>query len=231
MRQFGNKNEFGIDYQNYIEMYPNDPDVLAHPERYELGGSIYFWVKGKNLLAFKGFGPDATYSADLNVLIEFICTKFYFFVNDDPFPIDAESTNAASLMEETNIIKGDDSDRSKWFEIDWEAVNMEVRERRDQWNDNHGMLTNRDGTFLPNLYIRKVNNTIEISWDNKYPHRNTQSEVYFEYTKGVEYIDINLFKDTVISFCLDFIERFQDKYPEQMNRYRENLKKAQVIEV
>ncbi len=49
MREFGDKSTFAIAYENYVELYPEDPDILAEPQKFETGGSIYFWVKGKNL--------------------------------------------------------------------------------------------------------------------------------------------------------------------------------------
>jgi len=226
MRVFGKKAEFGIDYHNYIDQFPDHPDVIADPDKYERGGNVYFWVTNKNLFLYKGYGPDGTYEADLNILLEFFCENLWLLITDDPFPVETKSKNAVDMMDETNLVQGDDSDLSKWLDVDWDNVDMEVRTRMDIWNQNHGMLYNRDGSFLPDLFIRKVRNNVEISWNNKYPHRNAQGEIYFEYEKGVDYVDLKLFKETVVAFCLDLINRFQKNYPEQMNRYRAALQKA-----
>lgn len=231
MSQFGVKDEFLIECQYYIDFYPDEPHVIDDPITYEPIGRVFFWVKDKNLFAFKNSEPEATYSADLTVLLEYFCEKLNVLLSDDPFPTKSIATNAIDMMEETKLIKGDDSDRSKWLEIDWEKVDKELYRKIDRWNVNHGLLTNRDGTFLPDLFIRKVEKQIEISWYNKYPHQSINGEVYFEHVKGVEYVDTKLFKDTIITFCLAVIDRLKKNRPEQMSRYLENLKKAMAIEV
>ncbi len=231
MKQFGDKNEFGIDCSYYLDQFKDDPEVIAHPGRYDIGGSIYFWVKGKNLFLYKGYGPEATYSFDLDVLVEFFCEKLHLQIADDPFPHGIKATNPIDMMEEIKLVDGHDNDVTKYLDVDWDKVDMELHDKVDLWNYNHGMYTNRGGSFLPALFIRRINDQIEISWHNQFPHRSTEGEVYFEYEKGIEYVDLKLFKDTVIAFCLDFINRCQDKYPEQMNRHRENLKKAMAVEV
>lgn len=231
MKQFGDKVEFGIDCAYYLDEYKDDPDVLAHPERYDTGGSIYFWVNGKNLFLYKGYGPEATYSFDLNVLVEFFCDKLHLLIKDDPFPEGIKSTTVFDMMEEIKLVEGPDNDVTKYLDVDWDNIDTDLNNKVILWGDNHGLYTNRDGSFLPDLFMRKVNNQIEVSWLNDFAHRNTEGEVYFEYEKGIEYVDLKLFKDTVIEFCLDFINRCHDKYPEQMNRYRENLQKAMAVEV
>ncbi|MGE3320155.1 MAG: hypothetical protein AB7I18_12755 [Candidatus Berkiella sp.] len=226
MRQFGIKNEFGIDYVNWLDMYSSDPDVQTNPQRYETGGNVFLWVKDKNLFAFKGIGPEATYSANLNILLEYFCEKLSILLTDDPFPVATKATNAVDMMDEIKLIDGPDNDITKYLDLDWSKVDMEIRGKIDRWNDCHGIYTNRDGSFLPDLYIRKVKNQIEISWHNDFAHRSDEGEVYFEYEKGVEYVDLKLFKETVVAFCLDLINRFQKNYPEQMNRYRTALQRA-----
>lgn len=231
MKQFGNKEEFGIDCAYVLDRYKDNPDIMAHSEWYEQRGNIYFWVNGKNVFLYKGHGPDGTYLSNLNILIEFFCDKLYLQITDDPFPEGIKATNAIDMMDEIKLVDGPDDDIGKYLDVDWDKVDMELHDKVDLWNYNHGMLTNRDGSFLPDLFIRKVNNQIEISWHNHSPYRSNDEEFCFEYKKGVEYVDLRLFKDTVISFCLDFINRFKDKYPEKMNRYLEGLQKAMAIEV
>lgn len=226
MRQFGVLGDFLIEYQSYVDIYPEDPEVLAEPMIYESGGSIFFWVKEKNLFAFKGFGPEATYSANLTILLEYFCEKLNILLTDDPFPAKTKATNAIDMMDEIKLVEGPDNDITKYLDVDWDKVDNELYKKIDRWNVNHGLYTNRDGTFLPDMYIRKVGKQIEISWHNEFPHRNAQGEIYFEHVKGVEYIDINLFKETVIAFCLDIINRLKKNHPEQMHRYQQSLQKA-----
>jgi hypothetical protein len=232
MKIFGNKEEFAIQYQYFINVYHDEPDVIANPEQYEMDGWIYFWVKGKNIFAFDGFEPEATYGADLNILIEYFCNNLHYLLVDDPFPKESISTNAIDMMEETKLVEGEDNDITKYLDVDWDKVDMELSEKITVWNYHHGLLTNGGGTFIPDSYFRKVNNTIEISWKTNYSYKNQEGMIfYFKHKQGVEYVDIKLFKNTIVEFCLDFINKFKDKYPERMKVDMVNLQKAIEIEV
>ena len=84
--------------------------------------------------------------------------------------------------------------------------------------------------FLPDSFIRKVDNKIEYSWQNDFPHISERGEHFFRYQKGVEYIDVKLFKEVTVAFCLDYIARFRDIYP-LVSKCEEELQKAIDIEV
>ena len=40
---------------------------------------------------------------------------------------------------------------------------------------------------------------------------------------GLEFVDIELYKQTILEFCFDCINHFKDKYPEKMKQYENNL--------
>ncbi|MCS5710525.1 hypothetical protein [Candidatus Berkiella aquae] len=231
MNIFGDKNIFGIGYETYLEAYPDDPEIVGNPKVYLTYGSMYFWVNGKNLFQFKGWGQEATYTADLTTIVEIFCQYLICYIKEDSFPIKSKSNTSIDIIEETKLVEGPNDDISGYANIDWNQVDMEERDARDQWIENHGILRHRDGSFLPDLFMRCINNQIEISWHNEFPYDVPNGELYFEYKKGVEYIDITLFKKVIVDFCLHLINRYEDLYPDVAKRDRANLQKAIDFEV
>lgn len=231
MIKFGKPDEFEIWVDYYFIKYKGNEDFIAQFNEYEMWAFVYFWVNGKNIFAFKDCGADATYGFDLNVLVTLFTDHLYYHITNDPFPVKTTATNGVDMMEETKLVQGDDSDLSKWAELDWDNIDMSIRREIDLWNYHHGFLDNRGGSFLPDAYVQRVGSQVEISWKNLFPHRNVNGEFYFEHKEGVEFIDLKLYRDTVISFCLDFISKFKNSKPEWMQKYLDDLKRAIEVEV
>jgi hypothetical protein len=226
MKKFGDTEKFGIWVDNYYSLFKDDPEYVENPEKYEIGGDVYFWVKGKNLFAFDDGAPCHTYGHDLSPIVQMFCQNLFYHITDDPFPVQTKSKLGVEMMDETNLVQGDDSDLRKWADIDWDNVDMSLRDKIDEWNLHHGYIAYSAGSYLPCLYVRKVQNMLEISWNNKYSCKGRDGEYYFIHKKGVEFIDIRLYRDTAVAFCLDFINKFKDKYPKKMEENRANLQKA-----
>lgn len=228
MKKFGKESEFALWVNNHYLLYKNEPLFLQNPEKYEMDGDVYFWVKNKNIFEYADCESPATYWFDLNTLIRFFCENLSYHITDDPFPIPTKTSNAIAMMNEVSLIDAEEegTELEKLAEVDWDNIDMELQEEIYEWNTRHGLLANRDGSLLPHAYIRKVNDKIEISWDTTFAHDNGDREFYFVHKKGVEYIDIKLYRDTVIQFCVDFINKFKDKYPDITQKYSKSLQKA-----
>lgn len=226
MERFGDKEKFAIWVDYYFITYKDDPVIELEPIRYGMGGDVYCWLNGKNIFEFRDCGPDATYGFDLNVLIRFFVNNLYYHITEDPFPVKTKATNGYDMMEEVQLVEGLDDDLTKLLDVDWDNVDMELRNEIDYWNVRHGFLTNRGGSFLPDCYIRKYNNTIEFSWTHTTPHRSTEGEFYFQHMQGLEYVDINSYKEVIVSFCQNFFEKFEVKHPKIISEYKEKLQKA-----
>ncbi len=226
MEKFGDKNKFAIWVDYYFITYKNDPVIELEPIRYGMGGRVHCWVNGKNIFAFRDCGPDATYGFDLNVLVQFFSEYLYYHITEDPFPVKTKATNGYDMMEEVQLVEGLDDDLTKLLYVDWDNVDMDLRNEIHYWNVRHGFLTNRGGSFLPDCYMRKHGNQIEFSWGNKYPHESEDGEFYFQHMQGLEYVDIKLYKEVVIAFCQDFLMKFDGKYPKILQEYKDNLQKA-----
>lgn len=231
MYVFGSKNNFGIGYELYKEKYASDESVIAHPKHFEWKCNVFLWLNGKNIFQVRDYGPEATFSGDITVLLDFFCDHLYFHITDDPFPMKTKSTIGIEMMDETCLVEGEDDDINKYLELDWDKVDMDLYQKKDIWNINHGIIYHGAGLFLPLAYVQKVNNKIEISWRGDFSHDTNDGKLFFEYIKGVEYFDIKLYKDTVVEFCQHVMEKFKIKYPALMEEFRQNLQKAIDIDV
>lgn len=233
MIKFGIQDEFEIwvDYE-YIQN-KDDPDYLkslVHVE-HKMWGSIYFWVNKKNIFAFKGYGPEATYTFNVKILVEYFCENLQFILIDDPFPKQTIAKYPAEMMDEVSLVELPDNDVHKYASVDWDNVDSELYDNIDEWNFKHGLIPNNDGSFFPEAYFRKIADKIEISWSNIEPIDTAQGELYFEYDKGAEYVDMRLFRDTVSQFCFDFLERFYDTYPDLFEKFKGYMNAALKIPI
>ena len=202
--------------------------VIQNPDEYILGGNICFWVKGKNLFAFKDWGPDATYGYyNLYALVEFLTNYLVHHIFEAPFPMETKATNAIDMIEETALVKSDVEDELQaWSHLDSNSIDMEIMRTIHKWICPRSFLVNDGGTFLPNIMVRKIADKIEISWHNRHPHDDGENKFYMLHTRGVEYVDAKLYKDVVVQFCLAYIECIQEKEPKVADLYRKNLQKA-----
>ncbi len=225
MEKFGQPNKFSIEIDYYYILYKDDPEYINDGPSYKCGGHARFLVNGRNLFDKLNDGNEHTFTGDVGVLFDFFCNNLIYHITDDPFPIKTRSSVGREMIEEVKLIEGRDNDLQKYTEVDWESVDMELYGNVDLWNVRHGLLTNDGGFFLPNGFFQKIGNKIEYSWQDDYPRKSAFGNFYFKYPKGVEYIDIKLYKDTIVAFCLDFIERFKGIYP-KLEKDRAELQKA-----
>lgn len=226
MNSFGDKATFGIEYQTEPEMYPDDEEIINNIDEYKTYGSMYFWVNGRNLFLFKGFGPEATYTADLCIIIQAFCKNLICYLKDDTFPAKTKATTGVSMMNELKLVEGAGNYIEKYLALDWDKVDVALYDAINDWNRDHGLVRNRCGTFLPDIFIRRVESLIEISWSNDFSYKTSEGELFFEYKQGAEYIDIAVFKKVMVEFCQHFIKVYEDKYPQAAKRDRDNLQKA-----
>jgi hypothetical protein len=231
MYTFGDKDKFGIGYQLYTEKYADDESVIANPEHFEWECEAFFWVNGKNIFQVRDQGPDATFVGEVSMLLAFFCEYLHYHIINDPFPMKTMSTIGIEMMDETCLVEGEDNDVNKYLELDWDKVDMDLHQKKHIWNINHGIIYHGAGLFLPAAYMQKVENKVEISWDAHLPHHTVNGDFFFEYVRGVEYVDIKFYKDTVVEFCQHVMEKFKIKYPELMEEFRQNLQKAIDIDV
>ena len=102
--------------------------------------------------------------------------------------------------------------RSSGVSIDWEKIENgdeeelskleECSELLNSWVQKHNWFYYRDATFIPNVTFRRVDNSIEISWDNN--ELFDEEEVYYVHKEGCVLVDINLFESVIKELILEY---------------------------
>ena len=248
MKLFGDKSEFAIEYGHiteYEEAYPGRPEIND-----EFDYWVSFWVKGKNLFLkhpVEGCFID-TYVYDINLLIEFFSQGLSYQLKFDPVPakgIRARNHNDANILaglatfldkEDFEEESEEDHDFLDWVDFDLYKIEPGDENELVVWENHHRLSTAKQASFLPDVTIARHYTDpkkIEICNDSQGLVFTSQSykKFSFVHTTSVDLIDIKLYKEVIVDFCLDFINQHKEKHPKRMNEYLEKLKIGMAIEV
>jgi len=228
MITIGDKNEFAISFEYHSEAFSDDPIYVENKDYYCEWIKAELWVKNRNLFAFKNNNYDATFAHNFSTLLHFYSDFLYYHLIDDPFPIACQADIAVDMYEETSLIHGEAANKlQNWFDLDWDNIDMNIQNIRDEWFKHHCYCVYDDGSFLPFMFFRKIADKIEVSWENNGPKKiNDESTYCFIHQKGVEFVDIKLYKEVIISFCEHLCNKFESLYPKLIADCRKNLQKA-----
>lgn len=145
--------------------------------------SVY--VQGNDILKFKKEGAIYPYRwRECQDIIEWINKNIEYILNDDEFPL---SISANSSAEKCEISYKLDLDDIRQYEI------------LQEWIFRHSWFSARAGSYLADIYFVRIDDKIEISWENT----NTFKEdgIRFIFPKGRYEVDIAIFKKIMKGFC------------------------------
>lgn len=188
LKIFGDPKKLAIKYELKSNVF-NEVGVIG-----ESWGQFEIIVDTAELCAYRKDSKVMLYEFNLIYLVQWLCQNFRYIIQDDPFPLPVTGKNSIELYNNSLKLEVDDEEqRDKWFED------------RQNWYSRHNWFWNRSGSFLAEVYFRKVEDSIEVAWDNE----NTYFEdgIDFIYPKGVSYIPINNFKNTMKAFIEDFLKK------------------------
>lgn len=175
MNCFGNRSLFAIEYENCDE----EDSILD------------VWIENKPICRFYRNGILQKYKWNLTSIVEWFEQNIEYIVNEEKFPL---PINANSSIEFYNKSSGFDSEDMEEFDK-WYIT-------RQDWCFRHSWFINRNGSFLPEVFFRRVNGKIEIEWDNSC----TYNGITYEFPKGIFYIDIQEFCHVINGFISYFKE-------------------------
>ncbi len=187
MKEFGEPSVFSIQYSLKKNPY-NEVGVLG-----ESWGELKLWVRGKELCGFCRDSKNLQYTANLIYIIEWLCENLESVFEDDPLNLPVEGDNSLELYKNSLKLKADNElEQDLWFEI------------RQDWFSRHNWFWNRGGSFLAEVFFRKVEKHIEIAWDN----RNTFREegISFNNPEGIQYVPLKMFQDVIFSFLQNILD-------------------------
>ena len=103
------------------------------------------------------YDQNQYFVGDLFYIAEWFCEKIEYILGYDIFPLPVNGETALELIENANKF---DSDSELEFDL-WYVV-------KSRWILNHCWLIARGGSVLPSIFFRRVEDLIEISWDNTF---------------------------------------------------------------
>lgn len=173
MKCFGIKEVFGIEYE--LNNFNN--------------GSLEVWVNNKSVCNFLKNGESHKYNWDLVYVIEWLCKNKKNIINEIGFPLPIKADTSIEFYNKSGEFDSDDDDEFyEWFK------------KRQEWYFRHSWYSNRGGSYLADIFFRRVNDTIEVEWDNSVLYNG----INFINPKGIYYVEINLFQQVINEFVEDF---------------------------
>lgn len=205
MRQFGCKENFSIEYE-LIPNFAEDDPVLKYS-----WGKLRIWIEGNDICEYVHKNRKECYEWNLVYILEWLCDNIEYILGYDPFPLPLQENNSIELIEKSNDFDSEDDDE---FYLWHQAKSL--------WAFKHSWFQNRAGSNLSNVYFRRVDNNIEISWDNSL---YKESEIYFLKSKGKYNIPKTEFKNIMLRFIRDILNEIEKKVEndEWINRLKEEI--------
>lgn len=184
MTYFGNKETFAIAYE--LKESPFNESGKNEPT----WGEFQMWVHNNSVCTFSMDDEIREYEWDLSFIVEWLCKNKNHILEESPFLLPCEGDNAIELYNNSGDFDSDDDNEfDPWFE------------KRQDWYFNHSWYSNNGGSYLADVFFRRVNNTIEIAWDNTELYNN----IKYVNPKGVCYIPVELFQIVVDGFIESFM--------------------------
>lgn len=137
-----------------------DPDngQAADPAESASWGALQIWVNGQNLCAHIDQGEVLQSSHwYLLPIIEWFIENWNPILHEERLPNRNASNTAVAALEETRYPP----------RLTGEAEAFAWDEERYRWRHRHALRTARNGGLLPNVVIRRLRDTLEISWNDE----------------------------------------------------------------
>jgi len=133
------------------------------------------------------------YEWNLNHLVEWIVENFKYITNDHTFPLPVDGNNSLELLQQARQFDSEDEQKiEEWYS------------QLQDWEFKHSWFSSIDGSYLREVFFRRVENFIEISWDNILTYH--KDGVLFSNSRGVEYIEVDIFTKVIKSFLEDYFK-------------------------
>jgi hypothetical protein len=195
MKVFGEPSNIAIQYLLKSNPY-KEIGVLG-----ESWGSFKLWLNDQEVCGFSRGGQSLSYTANLIYIVEWFSENLEYILSDDLLDLPVKGDNALELYNNSLELKTDDElEQDRWFEI------------RQDWFSRHNWFSNRGGSFLAEIFFRKVQDNIEIVWDTS---KTVQEEgIRFDTPQGVCYVSLATFQSVVFDFLWDIVKELLVKIPE-----------------
>lgn len=149
-------------------------------------------VKNKDILQYQKDDKLLRYEWDLEDIVEWFETNLESIQFEDDYPVPVEGSSGVELYRNSFDFDTEDDEKfDEWYD------------KVQEWSFKHSWFSARAGSFLADVYFRKIKDQIEISWDNNGLFDN----ITFIQSSGVYRIETKMFKKVIERF----ISIYRDK--------------------
>jgi hypothetical protein len=156
-RQFGDRDRFAVSISLGRDPHPTgDPVVDAG------WGGLSIWVRGRCLtrnVSSEGAVSDEVRWSLVNT-IQWLIDAGVRLINEEPFPDTTRSDNVRDACDwfngtEIPLLTLTEAEEDAWFS------------RRSDWRQHHAIRRAATDAALPNVAVRRLGDSVEVSWDNE----------------------------------------------------------------
>lgn len=149
-------------------------------------GYIHIIVNGEDVSEYSFRGNIYYGMCRINVLINWIKDNMEYILSDDLFPLETTAGTGADMWLYSDHYNPNDFEKM-----------ISAHQKRQYWIWHHAIDTCKEEFCMPFVVFRKVNNEIEISWNNSVHNYNG---VKFRYLNGSCIIKTDEFKSIIDKF-------------------------------
>ncbi|WP_368087120.1 DUF5984 family protein [Paenibacillus sp. cl6col] len=187
LRSFGDKDTFSIQYE-FGENPFNESSLTG-----ETWGRFELYVHGVDICQYKRQNNLTIYQWNLIYIVEWFSENLKYILSDVPFPLPVEGQHSLELLDNCLLFESDDDNEfDAWFDT------------KQEWEFKHSWFSNRAGSFLPEVFFRRVNDELEIAWNNESTY--SSEGISFMNPTGIVYLPISIFESTIKNFIEDFLD-------------------------
>lgn len=175
-QQFGDQDTFAVSIS-----LGRDPHPCGDPEVDGGWGSIALWVKGRCLTrnVSREAGTNDEVRWNLGSILEWLVRVGPRLANEEPFPLRAiRCRDGCDWVDETEDAPQvlDGPGESEWFVT------------RSEWRSHHSLRFAAQDVAFPNVVLRRLGSSLEVSWDNE-TWGTTRPGLTFVEQRGAELVD------------------------------------------
>lgn len=181
---FGDQRNFAIEFALY-----QDPDLGQVSDCAESAswGAFRVWVDGRNLCEHQvGDSTENAVHWYLLPFFEWLVMNWDALLHEERLPLGSHGINARSAYYDTlRLVLGNIDSKSEMKSMEWQ-----------RWWKRHALRACRFGGVFPDIFIRRLRDTIELSWGDQ-PLPGLPDDFYFTVPQGVVCLPVTVFADTL----------------------------------
>ncbi|WP_437733537.1 hypothetical protein [Sorangium sp. So ce1335] len=202
-RQFGDRERFAISVS-----LGRDPHPIGDAAVDSSWGGISLWIRGRCLtrsVSTEGGVCDEV-RWNLVSIIRWFLDVGVRLVNEEPFPEAATSDSVRDACDwinttETPLVTLSAAEEDEWFL------------RRSDWRQHHSLRRAAVDVALPNVFVRRLGDFVEVSWDNE-TWAAPKSGLSFVEQRGTEIVPSSTVALQLSSALVDVTRALADRHPD-----------------